>query len=98
MSLHDLFPAQILYEERAEKWINCHDVLHFFSANEYLSVGSTVRFIWSSEETGFRHLYKIEVQLVGCDKSPEQLDGRASGADDRAVDAKQPKLGMCGSS
>src|SRR5882724_6239628 len=66
MSVYDLFPPQIIFEEQNNKWINCHDVLHFFSNDgNDLTIGSNVKFIWSSEESGFRHLFKIEVQLVG---------------------------------
>lgn len=96
MSVHDLFPPQIIYEEKSRHWINCHDVLHFFNAgSDDLTVGSTVRFIWSSEETGFRHLYKIEIQLVDCDmnRSPNLSDSQTSNGDNEdRVYAKHPKL------
>src|SRR6056297_4012138 len=54
--LHDLESGnqRILASERSETWINLHDDLHFLQGMD--------AFIWSSERTGFRHLY-----LIGLD-------------------------------
>ncbi len=46
--LHGAAPQTIL-SETAETWINLHDDLHFLSG--------VPAFIWSSEQSGFRHLY-----------------------------------------
>jgi len=54
--LHDLESGRqrVLVSERSETWINLHDDLHFLEDME--------AFIWSSERSGFRHLY-----LIGLD-------------------------------
>ncbi|HKL51796.1 MAG TPA: S9 family peptidase [Wenzhouxiangellaceae bacterium] len=54
--LHDLETGRqrVLVSEHSDTWINLHDDLHFL---EGMSA-----FIWSSERSGFRHLY-----LVGLD-------------------------------
>ena len=54
--LHDLETGdqRILAAEQSETWINLHDDLHFLE--------SMPAFIWSSERSGFRHLY-----LIGLD-------------------------------
>ncbi len=48
---HDLSSdsQQVLITETADTWINIHDDLHFLADGEH--------FIWSSERSGFRHLY-----------------------------------------
>ncbi|XP_014680809.1 PREDICTED: dipeptidyl peptidase 9-like isoform X2 [Priapulus caudatus] len=51
--------VQVLYEETSECWINVHDLLHFL----HPIVDDEVTFIWASEESGFRHLYRITSQL-----------------------------------
>lgn len=47
-------PLQVIYTERTSQWINVHNLLHFLEVRE-----DCVEFIWSSEETGFRHLYQV---------------------------------------
>lgn len=53
---HDLDRGQqrILLTETSDTWINLHDDLHFLKQME--------AFIWSSERSGYRHLY-----LIGMD-------------------------------
>jgi len=53
--LHDLEndDQRVLVAERSETWINLHDDLHFLEGME--------AFIWSSERSGFRHLYLIDM-------------------------------------
>ena len=66
-SVNNSFPPQVILSETPDKyWVNVADVLVFLesSETESLSVGSVVKFIWTSEESGFRHLYKISVELV----------------------------------
>src|SRR5581483_4163239 len=41
--------ATVLLVEEGTPWLNLHDDLRF--------VGETSAFVWSSERTGFRHLY-----------------------------------------
>lgn len=54
--LHDFETGQqrVLVREQSEIWTNLHDDLHF--------LGDMDAFIWSSERTGYRHLY-----LIGLD-------------------------------
>jgi len=54
--LHKLDSAeqQVLVREESEIWTNLHDDLHFLQGMD--------AFIWSSERTGYRHLY-----LIGLD-------------------------------
>ncbi len=92
MSLHDSYPPQIIYEEKSSKWINCHDVFHFFNTGDDLSVDSFVKFIWSSEETGFRHLFSVKVQLVGNNCLEEESLQQTVNDNEDAIDAKLPKL------
>lgn len=66
-------------KSKSNCWINCHDVLNFISTSSsgdyqasslpsdgdaHLTVGSEVKFLWSSEESGYRHLYLVSVHLV----------------------------------
>jgi dipeptidyl-peptidase 9 len=47
-------PIQVIYTERSNHWINIHDLLCFLVVSD-----KHVQYLWSSEETGFRHLYHI---------------------------------------
>lgn len=53
---HDLESGRqrVLVREVSETWINLHDDLHFLAGMD--------AFVWSSERTGYRHLY-----LIGLD-------------------------------
>jgi dipeptidyl-peptidase-4 len=64
-------PDTVLVEE-CDPWINLHDDLHF--------VGEGGGFVWSSERSGFRHLY-----LYGDDGSPIRALTSGSWAVDRVV-------------
>lgn len=67
VSVDNSFPPQIIHEEISSKyWLNVGEVLHFVSSGgslDSLKVGSDLTFIWSSEESGFRHLYSIKVRI-----------------------------------
>lgn len=60
-------PIQVIYTERSNHWINLHDLLYFLE-----STAESVTFIWSSEETGYRHLYLITASL---EIKPPQQNG-----------------------
>ena len=47
-----------------------HDIIHFLPHD----VDKEVKFIWSSEKTGFRHLYCVTSKLQGCDKAVSAMD------------------------
>ncbi|GBM27063.1 Dipeptidyl peptidase 8 [Araneus ventricosus] len=52
--------AQVIYEEVSDVWINVTDVLYFFTQEN----PNEITFLWASEETGFRHLYIVTVELL----------------------------------
>jgi dipeptidyl-peptidase-4 len=64
--------ARILFEEHLEPWINLHDDLCFLSTGEFL---------WSSEQSGFRHLElrsgdgELVAQLTTGDWQVDKLEG-----------------------
>ena len=64
---------RVLLTERAETWVNLHDDLHFLT--------SLSAFIWSSERSGYRHLYLYDLdgelirQLTDGDWSVDALEG-----------------------
>ncbi|GLH11264.1 AGAP003138-PA-like protein [Gryllus bimaculatus] len=61
--------VQVLYTQHSDIWINVNDLLYFFpSGNE----PGEVRFIWASEETGFRHLYLITAHVSGMSNGIEE--------------------------
>lgn len=48
-------PMQVVYTQTSATWINIHDLLHFLEFSE-----THIKFLWASEESGFRHLYTIK--------------------------------------
>lgn len=68
ISTIDAFEPQIIFDERNDVyWVSSHDVLYFLNSSKVdslsLSTGSEVSFIWSSEETGYRHLYLVTTRV-----------------------------------
>lgn len=68
ISLSNSFNSQIIYDEKNEDyWVGVHDIIHFLNVTKIdfqpLVEGSEISFIWSSEESNFRHLYMIKIQL-----------------------------------
>ncbi|XP_076342792.1 dipeptidyl peptidase 9-like [Tachypleus tridentatus] len=51
---------QLICEEYSDVWINVHDILHFFPQ----LIDDEITFLWASEESGYRHLYIITVELL----------------------------------
>ncbi|KAL3885529.1 hypothetical protein ACJMK2_025581 [Sinanodonta woodiana] len=65
------YPAlQIIYEDTSDIWINTHDILHFLPSK----CDEEVPFIWSSEKSGFRHLYKVTAYTGQSSTSPDVFD------------------------
>lgn len=66
-SLEDVFEPQVIYEEDNVHWISTHDTLYFLNRSrldsQSISPESTLAFVWSSEESGYRHLYLNKVRL-----------------------------------
>ncbi|KAI8393595.1 uncharacterized protein BYT42DRAFT_609376 [Radiomyces spectabilis] len=62
----------ILWQEETDIWINIADAYHFLNST---SVGRT-EFIWSSEKSGFRHLYLvIQDHLTGTSTVRQLTEG-----------------------
>ncbi|XP_052830441.1 dipeptidyl peptidase 9 [Octopus bimaculoides] len=49
----------VLVEDQSDIWVNVHNLLHFFPQEK----DDEITFLWSSEKTGFRHLYLIKSRL-----------------------------------
>lgn len=66
--------VQVIYKQQTYIWININDLLYFLPHDD----PNEVKFIWASEETGYRHLYLIISQLSaflnGCEDIPEPMD------------------------
>lgn len=68
-SLNPPTPAvQVIYTQYSDIWINVNDLLYFFPTSE----NGELRFVWASEETGFRHLYLITAQVSGLTNGVEE--------------------------
>lgn len=66
ISTDNKFPTQILHEEiNKEYWIYVTQVCDFLNKDndDLIDLNKEISFIWASQETGFRHLYKYTVQL-----------------------------------
>ncbi|XP_053386978.1 dipeptidyl peptidase 9-like [Mercenaria mercenaria] len=50
----------VIHEDASEIWVNVHDILHFLPGESQ----NEINFIWMSERSGFRHLYKISSKLA----------------------------------
>ncbi|OTF76710.1 dipeptidyl peptidase 8-like protein [Euroglyphus maynei] len=88
----DRFPSQIIHtESHHDHWYNCHEILYFFknksciidndnrnNDEDVIVEGSKVEFLWSSEVTGFRHLYKIAVEIGEFPKKMQLMDEEKS--------------------
>lgn len=66
--------VQVIYTQQSYIWINVHDLLYFLPHDD----PNEVRFIWASEDTGFRHLYLVTSQLSafldGVEEFPEPME------------------------
>lgn len=66
--------VQVIYKQQIFVWINVHDLLYFLPSDD----PTEVKFIWASEDTGYRHLYLITSQLSsyvnGVEEVPEPMD------------------------
>ncbi|XP_063439501.1 dipeptidyl peptidase 9-like isoform X1 [Mytilus trossulus] len=63
-------PLQVIYEDFSDVWVNVHDNLHFLPTQS----SSEVVFVWSTEKSGYRHLYKVTSKLKNCDNYKSALD------------------------
>ena len=70
--------SQTILTEKDQYWINVHDDLHFLRDGK--------RFLWSSERTGYRHLYLYDLagqQIAQLTKGDWEVSG-LSGVDEDA--------------
>ncbi|KAG2186102.1 hypothetical protein INT43_002540 [Umbelopsis isabellina] len=62
-------PIEVMLEEHNNHWINISDIFHFIEYPKFKRhsrttsqrIGEPTEFIWSSEKTGYRHLYLVKV-------------------------------------
>ncbi|XP_023345697.1 dipeptidyl peptidase 9 [Eurytemora carolleeae] len=61
-------PVQVITVEQSDTWVNVNDILLFLPHSH----PHQLKFIWASEETGYRHLYLVVVSIHrgGRDSSP----------------------------
>ncbi|PSN50155.1 Dipeptidyl peptidase 8 [Blattella germanica] len=76
--------VQVIYTQHTDIWINVNDLLYFFPTNE----NNEMKFVWGSEETGFRHLYLITAQVSGLSNGVEETLERMESV------FLQPRLGQ----
>ena len=58
----EVTPVQVITSEVSEWWVSVHDILKFLPQPE----PGQVRFLWASEETGYRHLYLVVASVNPC--------------------------------
>ena len=63
-----LYIFQVIFREESDSWINVSNILHILKTNvgggtSSSGSQSSVDFLISSEETGFRHLYYVKAGL-----------------------------------
>ncbi|KAK7466608.1 hypothetical protein BaRGS_00037331 [Batillaria attramentaria] len=63
-------PVQCVYEETSDIWVNVHDVLHFFPQ----TFENQISFLWSSQKSGYRHLYHVTSRLTESAESPVEVE------------------------
>ncbi|XP_045465826.1 dipeptidyl peptidase 9 [Harmonia axyridis] len=52
--------VQVIYSQESAIWVNLHDLLYIFP----ITNPNEIKFIWASEDTGFRHLYLITAEIM----------------------------------
>lgn len=60
-------PIKVIWSQVASTWINVNDILEFIEVTD-----AQVKFIWASEETGFRHLYLVTSLLQQQQQESDQ--------------------------
>ncbi|XP_046431750.1 dipeptidyl peptidase 9 isoform X1 [Neodiprion fabricii] len=60
--------VQVIYSQTSNIWINVNDLLYFLPSDD----PTEVKFIWGSEETGFRHLYLVTSSIAGLTSGVEE--------------------------
>lgn len=67
-SCREQAPVQVITVEQSDSWVNVHDVLLFLPHSDQ----NQIKFLWASEETGYRHLSVVVAAVYrgGRDTSP----------------------------
>ncbi|KAI9246494.1 hypothetical protein BDA99DRAFT_565521 [Phascolomyces articulosus] len=84
---------EVLWEEHSDIWINISDAYYFLQNTS--STSDCTEFIWSSEMSGFRHLYLIrkphhvEFCLESSSVTVQQLTEGEWGLTDHAIDVDE---------
>ncbi|ESO90963.1 hypothetical protein LOTGIDRAFT_217498 [Lottia gigantea] len=76
----NLQPIQILYQETSHIWINTHDNLQFLPSE---CTEDSLSFIWSSEQSGYRHLYYIQSEIIHSTTSSLNSSNQSMEYDDK---------------
>lgn len=53
-----MFDLKVIYSQTSTTWVNIHDLFRIIEITD-----SYIKFIWASEESGFRHLYLITSKI-----------------------------------
>ncbi|XP_066244864.1 dipeptidyl peptidase 9 [Euwallacea similis] len=61
--------VQVIYSQDSLYWINVHDLLFFLPSDDV----NEIKFIWASEDTGFRHLYLVTSQLSAVNNGVAEI-------------------------
>jgi len=56
----EVSPIQVIMSEQSEWWVSVHDILKFLPHPD----PTQLKFLWASEETGYRHLYLVTASIV----------------------------------
>ncbi|WAR28947.1 DPP9-like protein [Mya arenaria] len=56
---HNSHRGYRMLEDESQIWVNVHDIIHFLPSTS----DGTFEYIWLSERSGFRHLYRVTSQL-----------------------------------
>lgn len=94
ISISGQFPPQIIYEERRhDHWFNCHDIFYFYQNYseqfQTLNIGNRVKFLWSSEQSGYRHLYNVMVEIVGNPPSDKSVVNNITSNNSQALNSEE---------
>lgn len=68
MNGHHLPQYKVVYSVKSDNWITVTNILRFLDCDD----PNQVRFVWASEESGWRHLYLVKTAIGDI---PTDMDG-----------------------
>lgn len=84
-------PIKVIWSQVARTWINVNDILEFIEVTD-----TKVKFLWASEETGFRHLYLVTslLQQQQQQQSEQCTNGTANNSNNlkRNIPVREPHI------